>query len=107
MIIVKKGVMMRGMTPQLAFGLQIAHSVYQRRALDMRVTSITEGKHKLRSLHYQGNAADLGTKDPTSGVQYSDDLKRALVAGLRDALGLEWDIVLSTYNIHIEWQPEE
>jgi hypothetical protein len=68
----------------------------------LRFTSGSEGQHSFGSLHYAGNALDIGLKEvsPISGSRYYIHQK------LKSALGSEFDVVLKATHIHIEYQPK-
>jgi hypothetical protein len=65
---------------------------------DAEVTSIVEGDHSERSLHYAGLAFDLRS-------WYLDDLV-SFCNMLRTALGDKYDVVLEATHIHVEFQPK-
>lgn len=64
------------------------------------VTSTTDGQHINGSLHYQGLAVDIRTRDLSSST------KDALGLQLRIALNLLCDVVVENDHIHIEYQPK-
>ncbi len=77
------------------------------------ITSACEGKHGENSLHYEGLALDFRIRhlrDPHS----SDEDNVALVkqraeqvaAHLREDLGDQYDVVLHSTHIHIEFDPD-
>ncbi|MEQ8504574.1 MAG: hypothetical protein RIB80_04560 [Rhodospirillales bacterium] len=96
----KPGVRIHGIRPETHIGITICWSVFQSLGLDMTVTSVTEGKHSRGSLHYQGAAFDLRTRDMTF------EQKHAAVQGLADALGDDFDVVVEKTHLHIEYQPK-
>lgn len=66
------------------------------------VTSVKDGKHSARSLHYVGLAMDVriwGLKEDADKVQ--------AISELRDALGKDYDVVLEGDHIHIEYDPKD
>lgn len=63
------------------------------------ITSGIDGHHMPGSLHYVGQAFDFRTRHVPAGDQ------AALVAHLKDALGEEFDVVLESSHVHIEWDP--
>lgn len=70
------------------------------------VTSTTDGKHKVKSLHYKGRAFDIRTKSLVK-----DATKKAVLAAIRKELGEEWDVILedlggSNEHIHVEYDPK-
>lgn len=63
------------------------------------VTSARDGEHSANSLHYKGKAIDLRTKDLQRGVAslYAAELQRIL--------GSDYDVVLESTHIHVEYDP--
>lgn len=57
------------------------------------VTSAKDGKHGDGSLHYQGRAVDLRTRDFTD----------IWASKLRMALGKDWDVVIESDHVHCEF----
>src|SRR3990172_7725892 len=64
---------------------------------DMTITSGKDGKHSAVSLHYQGLAAHLRTKD----------FAQAWAAILERDLGEGWDIVVEADHLHVERDPKK
>jgi len=61
------------------------------------VTSTYEGVHKDGSLHYKNRAVDL--RLPTSN-------ENSIVWEMKISLGSDFDVVLESGCIHIEWDPK-
>ena len=96
----KAGVLFRGVKPELLLGLSIADGYYAREGHnEMVITSLVDGKHSVASLHYVGYAADLR-------IWNIDDIG-IFTDGLSTELGSEFDVILETDHIHIEYQPKE
>lgn len=98
---IKAGVDLRGLTPQMAVAYTIACAVYQRQNYDCVITSGSDGKHGPNSLHYSGKALDIRTNNLRSESVHPLYLK------LKQALGLQFDVVLETDHIHLEFDPKE
>ncbi len=95
---IKNGVDLRGLTPQMAIAYTIACKVYGQ--YNCVITSGSDSKHGPNSLHYVGKALDLRTRHlPEQAVQ-------GIVDKLREALGEQFDVVLEQDHCHIEWQPK-
>ncbi len=99
-VTLKAGVQLRGMTPQILLVIMVAEGVYGEHDYPLVVTSVCDGKHSWNSLHYVGMAIDFRTRHLAAG----DNLK--ITGELKACLGLEFDVVLETDHIHVEWQPE-
>lgn len=97
----KPGVDLRGIKPQAVMAYAIASLVYARHKAVCVVTSGTDGTHGPNSLHYSGNALDLRTNMFTKEEQ--DVVHRDLVV----ALGAQFDVVLESDHIHVEFDPKD
>jgi len=96
----KEGVKIQGISTELLFALNVADQVYREYDLGgMVVTSLLDGRHSSTSLHYSGNAADLRTRNlgPDASESVRDDIK--------DRLGIDYDVILESDHIHVEYQP--
>lgn len=98
---IKAGVDLRGLTPQMAVAYTIASAVYQRHNYECVITSGSDGKHGPNSLHYSGRALDLRTNHLRAESVHPIYMK------LKQALGEQFDTVLESDHIHIEFQPKE
>ncbi len=96
-MMILEGVAIAGIRPELLLALCIADKIYDQLGHELVITSALDGEHMRGSLHYVGAAADL--RRP------SDDVELITVR-LRDALGENYDVVLETLHIHIEFQPK-
>lgn len=96
---IKSGVQLLNLQPQLAVAYTIAASVYARFGVPCVITSGCDSKHSDRSKHYTGHAIDLRTRDVVRGQH------RDLRDQLSDALGDEFDVVLEDNHIHVEYDP--
>ena len=94
---IKAGVRITGIQPEIVLAISIADSIYRSYREVLAVTSLLDGKHMRASLHYVGAAVDVGI--PVTDVS-------AVVLALRAALGENYDVVLETDHIHIEFQPK-
>ena len=79
----------------------IFNKVYKSFEIDFVITSVLDGKHaQAHSLHYSGNAFDIRTRNiPTKGMIDQ------IVNEIRNRLTKDFDIVLESDHIHIEYQP--
>lgn len=89
---------MLGLTPQMVLALVIAQSLFDDLNEELTITSAVDSKHGKGSLHYQGNAVDLRTRNLSNPSE--------VATRLQTNLGAEFDVVLEDTHIHIEWQPK-
>lgn len=66
----------------------------------LTVTSQSDGTHKADSLHYLGRAWDIRIRD----LPHIGDA-RDWANNLKDALGPDWDVILESDHLHLEYQP--
>lgn len=97
-MILKHGVKISGIRPELVLALFMAERVYANHGERLTITSVLDGEHMMASLHYIGCAADL--RRPATHF-------REIADHIRDNLGVEFDVVLNTDHIHIEFQPKD
>lgn len=96
----KQGVRIHGIRPELLLALQISESVYREFDTELIVTSVIDGKHSAGSLHYTGSAVDLRIRHlPQNQVETVRD-------EIAERLGSDFDAVLESDHIHIEFQPK-
>jgi hypothetical protein len=99
---IKAGVDLRGLQPQMAIAYTIASAIYLERAgLHCYITSASDGKHGPNSLHYKGMALDLRTRSLRS------EQVAPIYKAIKEALGEQFDVVLEQDHIHLEFQPKE
>lgn len=99
MLLLKEGVRLIGMSPQINLAVNIATWVYYEHGHDCIVTSVADGEHSSRSLHYSGNAVDLRIFHLAAGESHT------ITSKLREALTNDFDVILESDHIHIEYQP--
>lgn len=97
-MILKSGVKVAGVRPEAVIGMVLADGVSRREfGAEAVVTSVVDGKHMARSKHYLGLAFDLRTRDLT------EEQRKRYAASLVKALGNEFDVVLESDHIHVEF----
>lgn len=97
----KPGVKLAGVKTEIMFAVLVADQVYREVGKDVVITSVTDGTHSANSLHYKGLAVDLRTSYLT------EQEKKFAVEQLKVRLGAEFDVVLESTHIHIEFDPKE
>ena len=96
---IKNGVDLRGLSPQMAIAYTIACKCYGQ--YDCVITSANDSKHGPNSLHYKGQALDLRTRHLNGqGLQ-------SVYHKLKESLGEQFDVVLEADHIHIEFDVHE
>lgn len=97
----KSGVSLIGVQPQVCLGIQMVARAYEEIGMtEMWITSVTDGKHKEGSKHYEGLAFDVRTR------MFTEDEKETLANRMRSILESEWDVVVEKTHIHIEFDPK-
>lgn len=97
----KSGVSLMGVQAVTTLGIEMCARAYQRIGQkEMWVTSVTDGKHKDGSKHYEGLAFDLRTRMLTK------EQTLRLAAVMRGILEGEWDVVVEGDHIHVEFDPK-
>lgn len=103
-ISIKPNVNLRGLSPQMALAVPIIASVYEKHgAKQLRITGGCEHVkgRTAHSRHYSGEALDFGIIFLPKTLN-----KRSLVQSLARCLGPQYDIVLKSNHIHIEFDPK-
>lgn len=97
---IKSGVKLTGVRAEIILAMQIAANIYRAHGHELVITSVTDGKHGMGSLHYVGQAVDLRTS------YFSRDEAAQVTVELREALGENYDVILEHDHIHVEFQPK-
>jgi hypothetical protein len=98
---IKPGVSLEKLTPQMAVAYTIASFIFQEKAgVPCVITSGDDSKHGPNSLHYEGKALDLRTKHLPPGLVHP------VFMALQNALGDEFDVVLEDNHLHLEYDPK-
>ena len=100
MLLLKPGVRVAGLRPEILVAVIAAERVYEEAGYDLVITAGVDGKHSTASLHYAGQAVDLRTRD------VPEDTRPKLVARLKECLGEDYDVLLEETHIHAEYQPK-
>ena len=101
---IKLGVDLRGLQPQMAIAYTIACQVYAKvtgNPYACVITSGSDGKHGPNSLHYKGKALDLRINT------IPQELLPTVHKELKWALGPQFDLVLEPDHFHVEFDPKE
>lgn len=92
----------RGIQPEMLFALMVAESVYRGMGSELVVTSVGElsNSRVKGSKHLSGYAVDLRVRDMDTPT------REAVSWDIRQKLGSDYDVVLESNHIHIEFDPE-
>ena len=104
---IKEGVNLTGLRPEMSIALMVVESVYYDIVgQGVTVTSAVDGKHRNNSRHYIGLAVDIRTRDDDKCEQWSQEIKQQIAKVLRQNLGSNYDVVVESTHIHIEYDPK-
>jgi len=97
---IKPGVKICGIKPELMLALIVCNDIYRRYGQDLVITSVIDGRHSYKSAHYSGNGADLRTR------YFKSKILKKVVKAIKEALTIDFDVVVEDDHIHIEYQPK-
>ena len=96
----KAGVSIAGIRPELMIGVNVFQELFHTLlSHEMTITSVVDGKHSHTSLHYNGSAFDIRTRDLNDGEA------EKIVKEAKKRLTRDFDILLESDHIHVEYQP--
>lgn len=103
---IKDEVSVSGLKPEIIIAWNIADQIYEQLDIpECVLTSGTDGVHKTGSLHYNGYAIDIRTRNfPNGGTNSA--LVYLVCNELKNRLGSQYDIVKESHHIHIEFDPK-
>ena len=104
MILIKPGVDIRGIGTEVSFGVKILSDVMWNRGANCLITACRDGKHMEGSKHYIGDAVDVRL---ASRWVTSPNVDVAVLNEAREALGLQFDLVLEKDHFHLEFDPKK
>lgn len=97
---IKEGVILAGLDIKMRPALIEADKVWKAYGQELVVTAALDGVHSAGSYHYYGLALDFRTR------YFTDDVKRAVWRELDDVLGSDFDVVMHSTHIHVEYDPK-
>ncbi len=101
MIRIKPGVRIEGIRPEIIMAINVAEALYTLHNTELVINKVTDRPHSPGSLHYIGQAVDLRISDLSRGEV------GAIATELRIALGRQFNVVVKSDHIHVEFQPKE
>ena len=93
----KDGVLLAGVRSEIVLALFIAADIFSGFRERLIITSLLDGEHMRASLHYVGAAGDI--RLPNAHLD-------EIMSALHVSLGRNYDVVLESDHIHIEFQPK-
>lgn len=99
MLSIKPGVDVFGIRPELVLAIVVAERVWNGYGVGLTITCVRDGKHSETSLHYAGAAVDLRTHG------MAGDILAEAVRTLKGALGRDYDVIVESDHVHLEFQP--
>ena len=103
MTIVKQGVRLHGVCPQMFFAARVYEDLWNKHDYPAAITAGIEGKHKRNSEHWDGKALDFRTWLDATGKQMSMKLKESLAKELQARLGEEYTVIAEGNHIHVHY----
>jgi hypothetical protein len=101
-VILKAGVVMNGVQPQIWYAIGMAEAVYLEHGHALVVTCLKEGhQDRPHSLHHTGMAVDFRIRD--MGIATVALIQQQLKTALAP---LGYDVVLESDHIHVEYDPK-
>jgi len=97
-MLLKPGVDISQLKPQIRKKLTLINNIFQKYRDEMVITSTYGGNHAPGSLHYAHLAIDLRLPARNNNIE-------PLSTDIRSALGSDYDVILETDHIHIEYDP--
>ena len=101
MLLLKPGVRVAGLRPEILLAVVAAERVCAEMGVDCVVTACVDGVHQAGSLLYCGLAVDLRSRDFRPG-----DVEKA-IARIKQCLGADYDVVLENDHIHVEFDQKQ
>ena len=96
----KHSVKLGDLKPQTVLAMQVAAEVYREVGAEFVITSVNDSKHMTNSLHYSGYAFDCRI------WTLEEDMRQSVTNDISAALGEDFDVVLESDHIHLEWDPQ-
>lgn len=97
-MLLKLGVAIDKLNPEIRRALLAIETVYQEQSQEPVITSTYDGNHMASSLHYHNDAIDL--RLPTMATRIT------ITERIKEKLGHDYDVVLESDHIHVEYDPK-
>lgn len=97
---IKKGVNITGIKPEMNIAIIAAMQFCTDIEKDCVITCALDGQHMKSSLHYVGYAVDFR-------IRHMNKTERKMFkVAMKDALVDNFDVILESSHLHVEYQPE-
>lgn len=100
-MVLKPGASLKGVQWQMFAGAIIAEPIFVRAGQELVITSGTDSKHMIGTLHQRGLALDFRTRDLKTIAVVT-----AVAGQLRAALSPAYDVVVEKDHLHLEFDPK-
>ena len=97
-MLIKAGVDISRLNRDIRKALTVVANIYFLKGSELVVTSTYDGNHMPGSLHYSNDAFDIRL---IPDVNQSDIVNR-----IKTSLGINYDVILESDHIHIEYDPD-
>lgn len=97
---IKEGANISGISLKLRPALIAADKLWKEHGEELVVTSGLDGTHSAGSLHYYGLAVDFRTR------YWDTEEQRIVGQELREVLGEDYDVIVHSTHIHVEYDPD-
>lgn len=94
---IKSGVILAGIQIQMNPVLIEGEKLWKEHGEELVITAGLDGVHANRSLHYPGYALDFRTR------YFAKNQHQLIANKLKDQLGSEFDVIVHSTHIHVEW----
>ncbi len=98
-MILKQGVKLTSLQPQLIVGIIVANDVYKAHGKELVITSMDDSKHGKTTLHGKGLAFDCRTSYFINGEA------EKVANEIRAKIDESFDVIFEGDHIHIEYDP--
>ncbi len=97
----KDGVVLLGLQTEMRKVLKLADFLWKRYGQELVITAALDGVHSAGSLHYYGLALDFRTR------YFKPGIAKIIVGEMKEKLPHEYDVVLESTHIHVEFDPKD
>lgn len=92
---------MSGLVPQMTVAILVMNYLYSEIDAECIITSANDASHSRTSLHYAGCALDFRIK------HIKREQAQDIVIKANEALKQDYDVILESNHIHLEYQPKK